>query len=250
MGIILSLNITSFAQENPVFHGNELLNYRIHIGFIEAATASVKTNGSINTINNRPCRKVEITGKTVSWLKYFSPVEDYWSAYLDINTLMPIKTEMRKREGRYKKQEQVFFSQESGQAKIHSPQNTPVEKLIPINPHTLDLIGGYFYLRNKELSTMRVGEKLSAKVLVDGTIYEIWFIVKGNETLKSDLGDIKCIRTSLVLPKNNLFKDEDAIRLWISRDKHQIPLKMEVNLKIGFLSIDLTEYKIQGKKIY
>jgi hypothetical protein len=249
-GIILSLNFTSIAQENPLFQGNEQLNYRIHLGFIEAATASVKTNAGINTINNHTCRKVEITGKTVSWLKYFSPVEDYWSAYLDINTLMPIKTEMRKREGRYKKQEQVFFSQELGQAKIHSTQNTPVDKLISISPATLDLIGGYFYLRNKELSTMHVGEKLSAKVLVDGTIYEIWFIVKGNETLKSDFGDIKCIRTSLVLPKNALFKDEDAIRLWISRDKYQIPFKMEVNLKIGFLSIDLTDYKIQGKKIY
>ena len=97
---------------------------------------------------------------------------------------------------------------------------------------------------------MSVGQKLSAKVLVDGTIYEIWFVVKGFETLASDFGNVKCIRTSLVLPKNNLFKDEDAIRLWISQDKYQIPFKMEVNLKIGFLSIDLTDYKIQGKNIY
>jgi hypothetical protein len=97
---------------------------------------------------------------------------------------------------------------------------------------------------------MSIGQKLSAKVLVDGTIYEIWFVVKGFETVKSDFGNVKCIRTSLVLPKNNLFKDEDAIRLWISQDKYQIPFKMEVNLKIGFLSIDLTDYKIQGRNIY
>jgi hypothetical protein len=250
IGIILSLNFQICAQETPLFQGNELLNYRIHLGFIEAATASVKSSYAITTINNHPCRKVEILGQTVTWLKFFSPVEDYWSAYLDINTLMPIKTEMRKREGRYRKQEQVYFSQDSGQAKIHSPQNTPVDKILPISPATLDLIGGYFYLRNKELATMNVGEKLSAKVLVDGSIYEIWFIVKGFETVNSDLGPVKCIRTSLVLPKNNLFKDEDAIRLWISKDKYQIPFKMEVNLKIGFLSIDLTDYKIQGKKIY
>jgi len=249
-GIILSLNFQVLAQEIPVFQANEQLNYRIHLGFIEAAMASVKTSNSITNINNHACRKVEILGQTVTWLKLFAPVEDYWSAYLDINSLMPIKTEMRKREGRYRKQEQVYFSQESGQAKIHSPQNTPVVKILPISPATLDLIGGYFYLRNKELASMNIGEKFSAKVLVDGSIYEIWFIVKGFETVNSDLGPVKCIRTSLVLPKNNLFKDEDAIRLWISKDKYQIPFKMEVNLKIGFLSIDLTEYKIQGRKIY
>jgi hypothetical protein len=163
---------------------------------------------------------------------------------------MPIKTEMRKQEGRYRKEEQVYFSQDSGQAKIHSPQNSPVDKIIAITPSTLDLIGGYFFLRDKSLSKMSVGQKLSAKVLVDGTIYEIWFIVKGFETVQSNLGNVKCIRTSLVLPKNNLFKDEDAIRLWITQDKYQVPFKMEVNLKIGFLSIDLTDYKIQGKNIY
>ena len=249
-GLILSLNFQIHAQENALLLAGEQLNYRIHLGFIEAATATVTSSNTMTHINNHACRKVEILGQTVAWLKFFSPVEDYWSAYLDVNTLMPIKTEMRKREGRYKKQEQVYFSQDSGQAKIHSPQNTPIDKLISISPKTLDLIGGYFYLRKKELSNMNIGEKLSYKVLVDGTIYEIWFIVKGFETVNSDIGPLKCIRTSLVLPKNNLFKDEDAIRLWISRDKYQIPLKMEVNLKIGFLSIDLIDYKIQGKKIY
>ena len=249
-GIILSLNFQIKGQELPIFQANEQLQYRIHLGFIEAATATVKTSNTITNINNHACRKVEILGQTVTWLKYFSPVEDYWSAYLDVNTLMPIKTEMRKREGRYKKQENVYFAQETGQAKIHSPQNTPNDKLINISPSTLDLIGGYFYLRNKELASMNIGEKLSAKVLVDGSIYEIWFIFKGFETVNGDLGPVKCIRTSLVLPKNNLFKDDDAIRLWISRDKYQIPFKMEVNLKIGFLSIDLADYKIQGKKIY
>jgi hypothetical protein len=125
-----------------------------------------------------------------------------------------------------------------------------VDKVMAITPSTLDLIGGYFFLRDKPLSSMSIGQKLSAKVLVDGTIYEIWFIIKGFETVTSDFGNKKCIRTSLVLPKNNLFKDEDAIKLWITQDKYQIPLKLDVNLKIGSLSIDLTDYKIQGKNIY
>jgi hypothetical protein len=250
LALILGICITLNAQEKAIFQGGEYLKYRIHLGFIEAATATVKSSATVFPINNRPTRKVEILGQTVSWLKFFSTVEDYWSAYLDINTLMPIKTEMRKREGGYRKEEQVTYSQETLTAKIHSPQSNPTDKNIAITPSTLDLIGGYFYLRDKPLNNMSIGQKLSAKVLVEGTIYEIWFIVKGFETVSSDFGNIKCIRTSLVLPKNNLFKDEDAIRLWISQDKYQIPFKMEVNLKIGFLSIDLMDYKIQGKNIY
>jgi len=250
ISFFLSLNLIGLAQDRVIFQGNEQLKYRIHLGFIEAASAVIKSSPGVYHINNRTGRKVEIIGETVSWLKYFSRVEDYWSAYLDVNSLMPIKTEMRKHEGRYRKEEQVNFFQEISQAKIHSPQNTPVDKVLAITPSTLDLIGGYFFLRDKPLSGMSIGQKLSAKVLVDGIIYEIWFIVKGFETVSSDFGNKKCIRTSLVLPKNNLFKDEDAIKLWITQDKYQVPLKLDVNLKIGSLSIDLTDYKIQGKNIY
>jgi hypothetical protein len=153
-------------------------------------------------------------------------------------------------EGRYKKNEVVIFEQNQGLAKIYSPQNTPVNKTIPISKGLMDIIGGYFFLRDKNLTQMRVGQSLSAKILFDGTIYDLLFIIKGFENVESKFGTKKCIRTSLVLPKNNMFKDEDAIRLWISQDKYQIPFKMEVNLKIGFLSIDLENYMVQGKAIY
>lgn len=240
----------SYAQDLSFLDQTELLDYRIHLGFINAASATVKSSPNITILQSTPTRKIEIEGRTIGILNMFSPVIDYWSANLDIETRLPIKTEMKKIEGRYKKNEIVIFDQSQGLAKIYSPQNTTVNKTIPISKGMMDIIGGYFFLRDKNLTQMRVGQSLSAKILFDGTIYDILFIVKGFETVDGKLGAKKCIRTSLVLPKNNMFKDEDSIRLWISQDKYQIPFKMEVNLKIGFLSIDLENYMIQGKSVY
>ena len=239
-----------YAQDLSFLDQTELLEYRIHLGFINAAKATVKSSPNVTILQSTPTRKIEIEGKTIGILDVFSPVVDYWSANLAIESRLPLKTEMRKMEGRYKKNELVIFEQNQGLAKIYSPQNTPVNKTIPISKGMLDIIGGYFYLRDKNLTQMRVGQSLSAKILFDGTIYELLFIVKGFENVDGKLGPKKCIRTSLVLPKNNMFKDEDAIRLWISQDKYQIPFKMEVNLKIGFLSIDLENYLVQGKPVY
>ena len=247
---LLIIANSTFAQDFSFLNQSELLNYRIHLGFINAANATVKSSPNITFLQSTPTRKIEIEGKTVGILHVFSPVIDYWSANLAIETRLPLKTEMRKIEGRYKKNEDVIFDQSLGLAKIYSPQNTPVNKTIPISKGMMDIIGGYFFLRDKNLTQMRVGQSLSAKILFDGTIYDILFIVKGFETVEGKLGAKKCIRTSLVLPKNNMFKDDDAIRLWISQDKYQIPFKMEVNLKIGFLSIDLENYMIQGKSVY
>lgn len=240
----------SYAQDLSFLNQTELLDYRIHLGFINAAKATVKSSPNVTILQSIPTRKIEIEGKTVGILDMFSPIIDYWSANLDIETRLPLRTEMKKMEGRYKKNEIVIFDQGQGLAKIYSPQNTPVNKTIPIAKGMMDIIGGYFFLRDKNLTQMRVGQTLNAKILFDGTIYEILFIVKGFENVVGKFGVKKCIRTSLVLPKNNMFKDEDAIRLWISQDKYQIPFKMEVNLKIGFLSIDLENYMIQDKSVY
>jgi hypothetical protein len=248
--ILLALNSTCFSQENVSLLANEQLKYRIHLGFIDAAEATIHTNGQTQQINNRQTRKIDIIGKTVGILDIISPVVDYWSAYLDTETHLPLKTESRKKEGRYRKEETVIFDHANQVAKITSPQNTPTIKNFPIESTTLDLIGGYFFLRDKPLGEMKIGQKQKAKILVDGSIYEIWFIVKGFEKIESHWGNKNCIRTTLVLPKNKLFKEEDAIQLWITNDKYQVPFKMEVNLKIGFLTIDLTQYTIAGKSIY
>ena len=247
---LLIITKSACGQDLSFLDQTEILDYRIHLGFINAASATVKSSPNVIFIQATPTRKIEIEGKTIGILNVFSPVVDYWSANLAIETRLPLKTEMRKIEGRYKKNETVTFDQSLGLAKIYSPQNTPVNKTLPISKGMMDIISGYFFLRDKNLTQMKVGQSLSAKILFDGTIYDILFIVKGFENVDGKFGSKKCIRTSLVLPKNNMFKDEDAIRLWISQDKYQIPFKMEVNLKIGFLSIDLEKYLVQGKSVY
>lgn len=244
------MSFAGLSQQNSNILANEQLKYRIHLGFINAAEATIQSSSQIQLINGHPTRKLEITGKTVGILDAISPVVDYWSAYLDTDTHLPLKTEMRKKEGRYRKEETVIFDHANLIAKISSPQNTPTNKNFTIESNTLDLIGGYFFLRDKPLGDMKIGQKQKAKILVDGSIYEIWFIVKNFEKMESPWGNKNCIRTTLVLPKNKLFKEEDAIQLWITNDKYQVPFKMEVNLKIGFLTIDLTNYSIAGKSVY
>jgi hypothetical protein len=239
-----------FAQENKALIAGENLQYRIHLGFINAAEATIKSSPEISTIGHQTVRKVEIEGKTTGVLELFSPLRDYWSAQLDTESLFPLKTEMRKREGRYRKQETVLYQMDKGFAKITSPQNNPVTSTISGPKDLLDLISAYYFLRSKPVSDKKPGSRWAAQVLVDSKIYELVLVVRAKETIETESGKRASIKTNILLPKNNLFKEEDAIRLWISDDAYQVPLKVQVNLKIGFLTIDLIDYTILGKKIY
>ena len=83
-----------FAQENNALIAGENLKYRIHLGFINAAEATIKSSPNTSTIDDQTVRKVEIEGKTTGVFELFSPLKDYWSAQIDIKSLLPIKTEM------------------------------------------------------------------------------------------------------------------------------------------------------------
>jgi len=239
-----------YAQGNSPLIAGENLKYRIHLGFINAAEATIKSSPGTSSWGEQTLRKVEIEGKTTGVLELFSPLRDYWSAQIDTESLLPVKTEMRKKEGRYRKEESVLYQMDKGFARITSPQNKPVTSTINGPKDLLDLISAYYFLRSKPVSEKKPGSRWSAQVLVDSKIYELVLVVRSKETIESEAGKKASIKTNILLPKNNLFKEEDAIRLWISDDEYQVPLKVQVNLKIGFLTIDLIDYSIQGKKIY
>ena len=139
---------------------------------------------------------------------------------------------------------------EKGYARISSPQNKPVTSTIAGPKDLLDLISAYYFIRNKPVADKKPGSRWSAQVLVDSKIYDLVLVVKSKEVIQTENGKQSSIKTNILLQKKNLFKEEDAIRLWISDDIYQVPLKVQVNLKIGFLTIDLIDYSILGKKIY
>ena len=252
--LVIFLFLISFlslkAQNNNALIAGENLKYRIHLGFINAAEATIKSSIGTTVVEDQTVRKVEIEGKTMGVLELFSPLKDYWSAHIDTQTLLPIKTEMRKKEGRYRKEETVLYQMDKGFARITSPQNKPVTSTINGPKDLLDLISAYYFLRSKPVSEKKTGSRGSAQVFVDSKIYELVLVVKAKEVIDTEAGKKASIKTNILLPKNNLFKEDDAIRLWISDDEYQVPLKVQVNLKIGFLTIDLIDYSIQGKKIY
>ena len=115
---LLIITKSACGQDLSFLDQTEILDYRIHLGFINAASATVKSSPNVIFIQATPTRKIEIEGKTIGILNVFSPVVDYWSANLAIETRLPLKTEMRKMEGRYKKNETVTFDQSLGIAKI------------------------------------------------------------------------------------------------------------------------------------
>mgnify|MGYP003864573787 CR=1 FL=1 len=62
--------LSLYAQENSPLVAGENLKYRIHLGFINAAEATIKSSPGTSEIGDQTVRKVEIEGKTTGVIEH------------------------------------------------------------------------------------------------------------------------------------------------------------------------------------
>lgn len=231
---------------NKSFSTGERVEYRVHYGFINAAEAKVEVGKAVSMINNRPCYRVNITGKTVGAFDLISRVRDTWRSYIDTTAILPHMFERQIQENRYHKDEKVYFNHSKDQA-ISSVKDETKTYNVPNNIH--DIISGYFFLRTINFDKVSEGEIIEVPTFFGGEVYKLRVKYVGKDVIKTKFGRSKVLRLSPQIPANKFFKGEEPMALWVSDDSNKIPLKAEVELRIGSLEMDLKSYKGLRKDI-
>jgi hypothetical protein len=218
--------------ENRSFVAGERLEYRVHYGIINAAEAIVQVDNNILKINNRPCYNVKVFGRTTGAFDLITKVRDTWQSYIDTAAIVPQQFYTNKREGGYKNVEraQRFELDDAKQTSYPIPTNVQ------------DVVSGYYYLRTLAFEKMKPGQVVAVKAFFEGDVYDMRMKYAGKEKVKTRYGYAKAYKIFPILPNNGFFEDQNSIRIWVSEDQNKIPLKIEVDLKIGQLSMDLKKY--------
>jgi hypothetical protein len=79
-------------------------------------------------------------------------------------------------------------------------------------------------------------------IYLDQKIYNLKFKYLGKETIKTDVGKVRCIKLRPQLVVDRVFKDEDDMTIWISDDANRIPVRVKTEIWVGALKVDLTSY--------
>jgi hypothetical protein len=243
-GVFSSTSKTAVREHAaPVsrFTVGEHLEYRVHYGFINAAEATVDVSNKIHQVNSRPCYRVDVSGRTTGAFDLVTRVRDSWQSYIDTSTILPQEFYMSQREGKYRKDQRVKFDHSADKILAKDAETTK-EHRAPNNIH--DLISGYYYLRTVDFGRMNEGDVVGVKAFYDNEFYDMRVKYMGREVVNTKFGKINAFRVIPMLPnKNNFFEDSDSIRLWISDDVNKVPIKVEVDLAIGSIEMDLKKYK-------
>ncbi|MCK8492552.1 DUF3108 domain-containing protein [Spirosoma sp. RP8] len=242
LGIIFVLG-TGFASLNAYrrvvntsFGPGEHLEYRVHYGFINAAEAVVDVSPTLYKVNERPCYRVNVDGRTVGAFDLVTRIRDTWRSYIDTSAILPQKFYTNLQENNYRKEENITFNHETNTVKAEERTERDIFK-VPDNVH--DLISGYYFLRTIDFSKLSNGQIIEVPAFYDDTIYNMKVRYRGKDVVKTKQGKVNVLKLNPVLPQNKLFKDEESIRIFVSDDLNKIPVKVEVDLWVGSMVMDL-----------
>lgn len=230
----------SFAE------GEEAI-YRVHYGFITAGEATMRIDNRIYRVNNRPCYKIDIIGRTTGLADKLFDVNDTWGTYLDTAAVVPHKAYRYIREGGYRKNEVVNFKQLEKKVLVNrlDKANEKIKRIdeyeVPRNVQ--DMVSGYYYLRTLDYTRYHEGDTIKVDAFFDDTVFNFNVRFLGKEQLTTTFGTLPALVLQPVMPANKIFEGENPIRVWISDDKYKIPLKIKANMVVGSVEVDIKKFR-------
>lgn len=243
--IILSAIIItqiSVAQQESSFQEGEWFQFKMsYSGFLTAGYASLTVKEK--KLNGKDVYHVVGKGWTSGMIKWFFKVKDHYESYFDKTSLLPYKFIRNIDEGGHTKDVEVDFDQNTNKAYVHDKKHK-TKSTFDTKPNVQDLVSTYYYLRNKiNINTLQVGDEIRTDMFFDQENYGFKLIYLGTEIIDTDFGKIESLKFRPYVMAGRVFKQEESLTLWVSKDKNKIPLRIKADLRVGSLRADLQAFK-------
>jgi hypothetical protein len=221
---------------NEAFTYGEELNYRVHYGWINAASVNIKVKDKPVKIKGRTTYNIEAKGRTYRSFDWAFKVRDHFETYLDSASISPLKYYKNVQEDNYKDIDLVYYDHEK-------KYMTGKKKSMSMPAYVQDIVSGTFYARTIDFSKAKKGQVYPISIYLDQTIYDLKFKYIGKEVISTDIGKVKCIKLRPQLVVDRVFKDEDDMTIWVSDDANKIPIRVKADIYVGSIKCDITSHK-------
>lgn len=242
LSFLLLMFVTSqiSAQAQPefklgAFQIGEKLQYSARYGFIHAAEVVFEVQEAKKEINGKKPIHFVAKGGTTPSFDWFLKVRHRYDSYVDQSQLLPMQFTESVREGKYKRDSYANFDQKAN--KIIATKGTFNSPDV-----TFDILSMYYFARALDLRNVKVGEIIKMKYFLDDGIYPIDIEYLGKETISTESGKFECLKFSPALQPGRVFRKDSRMYMWMTNDSNRIPVKVEVEILIGSLVLELEKY--------
>lgn len=223
------------SVSNTAFTYGEKLEYRVHYGVLNGGSCHFEVGDKPVSVNNRDSYHIKVYGKSTGLVDVMFKVRDEYESYVDEQALIPWKATKKIKEGGYTDSDFIIFDHER---RIATSRRGKLD--IPANTH--DLISAIYYARSLNMRGAKPGDVFPVTFFLDNKNYEFRFKFLGREEISTDVGTFKALKVRPQVIEGRVFKDSEAITMWVTDDDNKIPLRAESEIWVGSLKADLIKY--------
>ncbi len=248
--LLSSKCLLSFAQldtENTAsdkglpFKAGEWFQFRIHYGIFNASYATLEL--SRDTLKGMPVLHAKGYGTTTGLARWFFKVEDYYDSYFDDKKVIPYWFVRDIYEGGYTKNLEINFDHHKNLAFVNDLKNKK-KRSFKIAKNAQDLISAFYYLRaNYPEDELILNETFNINMFFDNENYVFKMKYLGKETLSTKFGKVPCVKFRPYVQSGRVFREQESVTLWITEDDNKIPIRVQADLAIGSIKVDLEKFR-------
>ncbi|MBS7566569.1 DUF3108 domain-containing protein [Mucilaginibacter sp. Bleaf8] len=232
--VVSGQNLPQLSE--PVFKPGEELNYRLKYGWFTGAEAHLKVENADTKYEGKPAWHIIADGKTAGTFDVFYKVRNRYETYIDRNTLLPYLYTEDRHEAKYKHKDKVVFDHQEGKI-------TADKGVFPFKGKVFDFPSAYYFARCLDISKLKIGDKFDLPYFLEDGIHTLSITYMGKEKAECPLGKFNCLKFNPTIIPGRIFKKDSKLYLWISDDNNRIPVKANVGLIVGSVTMELTNAK-------
>ena len=223
------------SDDSTAYSSNEQLKYLMYYGWFDGGYASLSIIN--DSLNNQNLLHAKLNAKTIGLTNRLYNVSDIYESYFYKNTGLPKLAIRNVSEGKYKDYNEVEFFQNDGYViSQKSGKVTVPEK-------SLDIISAFYFTRNIiRVRDLKVDSIIKLNTYFGDEEFPLIIRYMGEEIIKTELGEINCLKFMPVVETGRVFKTENDMTIWFSNDKNVLPVRVQFELFIGSLKCDLIEF--------
>ncbi len=202
----------------------EKLEYIAEWGFLTLGSAETTIDKYLFRLGDNICYKISAKAATngIAGLFYLN---DKWTAYIDTSTITTHRSYRSIREGRYEKDEIVYFRQKEKKALVSmydkNLKKYTLRKTYNTPPEIRDYVAGFVLVRLIDFNRYKKGDTITISGFYEEKGYKINVVYAGKVLLKYDNKQYLCYKIIPQMPEKSAFVGENPVEIWITADASQ-----------------------------
>ena len=226
---IVIFHATIFAINNP-FKVGELLKYSAEWNGIKVGNAELFLSGT-ELFNDVETYQITFTTRTNGLANTLFPIQDRVDVWIDKKELFTHRIKKDINQSTYKEKIDVSFNYDELKALSN-------DKSVDIDFKARGPYSMFYFLRTIDL----IPEKIMSFSSYEGKrIVNYNLKMTGTEIVDSGLGKFSCKVIKPFSEGKELFKNKGDMRIWISETKERLPIKIQIKIQYGSMTLTLDE---------